>query len=118
MINYILIGVYLLLALSGVTLFKLGTEKEFFVSVANGMFDFKISFISLVGLLCYVCSFLMYMFLISKFDLTYIVAVTTGIMQVLSVIVGIMIFKETLTLSKFAGTVCILIGVAIINLKK
>jgi len=118
MMNYILIGIYMVLTVSGVILFKLGAEKEILVSISNGMFNFKISFISLLGLLSYVCSFLMYMFLISKFDLTYIVPVTTGVISVATFILAVMIFKETLTLSKIAGTALILIGVAIINFKK
>lgn len=118
MINYILIGIYLALSVGGLTLFKLGTEKDFLVSITNGIFNFKISFISILGLLCYLCSFLMYMFLISKFDMTYIVPVTTGIVQVVTFIVAISIFNETVTLSKVAGTALILIGVLIINFKK
>jgi drug/metabolite transporter (DMT)-like permease len=118
MVNYVLIGVYLVLSLAGVVLFKLGTEREFLLSASNGMFSFKISFISLLGLLSYVCSFLMYMFLISKFDMTYIVPITTGITQVLTVILAVMIFKESLTIPKITGTALIIIGVAIINFKK
>jgi drug/metabolite transporter (DMT)-like permease len=116
--NYILIGIYLTLSLSGVVLFKLGTEKEFLVSIYNGIFSFKISFISLLGLVCYGCSFLMYMLLISKFDMTYIVPITTGITQVLTVILAVLIFKESLTISKIAGTALVIIGVVIINFKK
>lgn len=118
MINYILIGIYLILSVTGVALFKLGSQKEILLSVSNGVFNFKISLISILGLLCYVCSFLMYMFLISKFDMTYIVPITTGITQVLTFIVAIVLFKECLTVSKVAGTILILIGVAIINFKK
>ncbi|PRR83047.1 EamA family transporter [Clostridium vincentii] len=118
MVNYILIGVYMVLTVSGVILFKLGVEKEPLVSISIGMSSFKISFISILGLLSYVCSFLMYMFLISKFDLTYIVPVTTGVISVATFILAVLIFKETLTLSKIAGSILILLGVAIINFKK
>ena len=118
MINYILIGIYLILSVTGVALFNLGSQKEILLSISNGVFNFKISLISILGLLCYVCSFLMYMFLISKFDMTYIVPITTGITQVLTFIVAIVLFKECLTVSKVAGTILILIGVAIINFKK
>ena len=116
--NTILIGIYIILTISGVVLFKLGTQKDFLVSVSTGVFSLKISLLSIVGLVCYLCSFLMYMFLISKFDMTYIVPITTGITQVLTFIVAIVLFKECLTVSKVAGTILILIGVAIINFKK
>lgn len=118
MINIILIAVYIILTIGGVVLFKLGTQKDFLVSIATGIFTLKISLISIIGLVCYLCSFFMYMFLISKFDLTYIVPVTTGIVQVATFVLAIMIFKEIVTVSKVVATGLILIGVILLNIKK
>lgn len=118
MINIILIGVYIILTISGVVLFKLGTQKDFLVSISTGVFNLKISLISIIGLVCYLCSFSMYMFLISKFDLTYIVPVTTGIVQVATFILATMIFKESVTVSKVVATGLILMGVILLNIKK
>ena len=118
MINIILIVVYIILTIAGVVLFKLGTQKDFLVSIATGIFTLKISLISIIGLVCYLCSFFMYMFLISKFDLTYIVPVTTGIVQVATFVLAIMIFKESVTVSKVVATGLILIGVILLNIKK
>lgn len=118
MINIILIVVYIILTIAGVVLFKLGTQKDFLVSIATGVFTLKISLMSIIGLVCYLCSFLMYMFLISKFDLTYIVPVTTGIVQVATFVLAIMIFKESVTVSKVLATGLILIGVILLNIKK
>ena len=89
MINVILIVFYIILTIAGVVLFKLGTQKDFLVSIATGVFTLKISLMSIIGLVCYLCSFLMYMFLISRFDLTYIVPVTTGIVQVATFVLAI-----------------------------
>lgn len=118
MINIILIAVYIILTIGGVVLFKLGTQKDFLVSIATGVFTFKISLLSIIGLVCYLCSFFMYMFLISKFDLTYIVPVTTGIVQVATFVLAIIIFKESVTVSKVVATGLILIGVILLNIKK
>lgn len=118
MINIILIAVYIILTIGGVVLFKLGTQKDFLVSIATGIFTLKISLISIIGLVCYLCSFFMYMFLISKFDLTYIVPVTTGIVQVATFVLAIIIFKESVTVSKVVATGLILIGVILLNIKK
>lgn len=118
MFNYILIAIYLILSVSGLVLFKLGCEKDFLISVSTGIFSLKISLLSILGLGCYVCSFLMFMFLISKFDMTYIVPIGTGMTQVLTFIMAVLVFKESITLAKISGTALILIGVAIINFKK
>ena len=118
MINVILIVFYIILTIAGVVLFKLGTQKDFVVSIATGVFTLKISLMSIIGLVCYLCSFLMYMFLISRFDLTYIVPVTTGIVQVATFVLAIIIFKESVTVSKGVATGLILIGVILLNIKK
>ena len=83
MINYILIALYLVFSLAGVFLFKIGCQKEFMISLSTGIFSLHISLLSILGLISYVCSFLMYMFLISKFDMTYIVPVTTGLTYII-----------------------------------
>lgn len=118
MINVILIAVYLCLTIAGVILFKMGTQKEFIVSISAGVFNLKMSLLSILGLVCYLCSFLMYMFLISKFDISYIVPVTTGIVQVATFILAVLIFKETVTTPKVAATILILIGIIIMNIKQ
>lgn len=111
------IGVYIVLTISGVVLFKLGTQKGFLVSVSTGVFNLKISLLSILGLVCYLCSFLMYIFLISKFDMSYIVPVTTGVVQVAIFVFAILIFKESVSISKVVATALILIGVIIMNIK-
>lgn len=117
MVNIILIAVYLCLTIAGIVLFKLGTQKEFVVSISAGVFNLKMSLLSILGLVCYLCSFLMYMFLISKFDVSYIVPVTTGIVQVATFILAILIFKEAVTTPKVIATILILVGVVIMNMK-
>jgi len=111
------IGVYIVLTISGVVLFKLGTQKGFLVSVSTGVFNLKVSLLSILGLVCYLCSFLMYIFLISKFDMSYIVPVTTGVVQVAIFVFAILIFKESVSISKVVATALILIGVIIMNIK-
>lgn len=117
MMNVILIAVYLCLTIAGIVLFKLGTQKEFVVSISAGVFNLKMSLLSILGLVCYLCSFLMYMFLISRFDVSYIVPVTTGIVQVATFILAILIFKETVTTPKVIATILILVGVVVMNIK-
>ncbi len=117
MMNVILIAIYICLTIAGVVLFKLGTQKEFVVSISAGVFNLKMSLLSILGLICYLCSFLMYMFLISQFDISYIVPVTTGIVQVATFILAILIFKECVTVPKVVATALILIGVVIMNIK-
>ena len=49
----LLVAVYLILTVSGLILYKLGANKEFLVSISNGVFQIKLSLISIIGLVCY-----------------------------------------------------------------
>lgn len=117
MLNYLLIAVYLIASIAGLILFKLGCKQEFLVGASTGILNIKISFISIVGLLCYLFSFLLYMFIISKFDMSYIVPLTTGIVQIATFIFAIVLFDESVNIYKISGIFVILIGIYLLNHK-
>lgn len=112
----IFITIYLLLTAVGLILFKVGATNGVAIYANQGLLNLKISFVSIIGLVCYLCSFIMYLTLISKYNLSYIVPITTGIMQVLMLVAAAVIFKETITITHIAGVVVILIGVFLINI--
>ena len=115
--NIVLIGIYLFLSIAGLVLFKLGCKQDFLVSLSSGSLNIKISFISILGLICYMCSFLLYMFIISKFDMSYIVPITTGIVQICTVIFAVTLFNESLSIFKIIGIATIIIGIGFLNHK-
>ena len=57
------------------------------------------------------------MFLVSRLDMTYLVPITTGITYILTFVLSVMILKETVTVNKIIGSVLILVGVIVINMK-
>ncbi|MBD7910222.1 hypothetical protein [Clostridium cibarium] len=116
--NYIIVAIYLTLSVAGMVLFKLGCQKDFLLNVSTGVFSMKISLLSIVGLLCYIGSFLLYMFLLTIFDMSYIYPITTGIVQVLTAVFAVFVFNEVFTVHKVIGTIFILIGVVLISIKK
>lgn len=112
----IVMTIYLILSASGLILFKLGATGDAIISFNRGLVNIKVSLMSLAGLVCYVCSFIIYLAMISKYNLSYIVPVTTGIMQVIMLIAAVAIFKETITALHVIGVIVILAGVFLINL--
>ena len=116
--NIILIAVYIILSVSGLVLFKLGSSKDFALSLGNGSFSMSINLVAILGLFCYICSFLLYMFLVSKFDLSYIVPITQGIIYVLIFASSIGVFKEKITTTGIIGTVMVILGIILLNIKK
>ena len=57
------------------------------------------------------------MLLVSKFDLSYIVPITQGIVYVLIFLSSIGVFKEQVKLNGIIGTVLVILGIVLINIK-
>lgn len=112
-----LIVIYLLLTVSGLVLMKLGGNSGT-VSVANKELTFGISLISGLGFLCYICSFFLYTKIIMMFDLSYIVPVTTGIAQILTLVASYLVFKDEISINSVSGAIIVIVGIIIMNFKR
>ena len=115
-IKIILLVIYMLLTLLGLILMKKGGNPGSF-SVNNGDINFGINWISLIGFICYICSFLLFTRIVVMFDLSYIMPICTGIIQALILIASYIIFKEEISKQGVIGAVLVIIGVVIMNLK-
>ena len=115
--QFVLIGIYIILTISGLTLMKVGGNSGT-LAIENGNMNFNISLISLAGLFCYLCSFLLFTRLVVIFDLSYIMPLTTGIVQVITLVVSKVVFKENLTWQAIIGASLVIIGVLIMNWKR
>lgn len=113
--KYILVITYIILMLSGLVLMKLGGNTGSF-EFTNMEFGFSISFISLLGFVSYIASFLLFTNIVVKFDLSYIVPITSGIVQVLTLISGFCIFNEHVTFKGIMGAVLVIIGIVVMNI--
>lgn len=112
MIKYIFTVIYIICTTSGIYFMKLGGDS-LALSLKNGI-SFKIGFITLIGFICYLFSFLLWQKLLVTFDLTYIVPITTGICQILILILGIFIFNEKVNLFGILGFICVIIGIVLL----
>lgn len=72
----------------------------------------------LLGIFLYGLSFLVYMYLLSKYDLGYIIPLTTALVYILIFGASYFIFNEVFTAIKIAGIVLIVMGLVLLNLKK
>ena len=116
MIKYILTAVYVLFTTGGLVCLKLG-GSSLGLSFKSGI-NFKIGYITLLGFILYIGSFLMWQKLLTTYDLSYIVPITTGIVQVVVLLASYFIFKETITLTNLIGIIFVIIGIVLISLKK
>lgn len=116
MVQVIIIIIYICLSISGLVLMKLGGNPGS-VSMTEGNINFGISPISLIGFICYIGSFFLFTRMVVMFELSYIMPLTTGIVQVLSLICSKLIFKEEFTTTGIIGAVVIIMGVILLNWK-
>lgn len=114
--QYVLITIYVILTLSGLVLMKLGGNPGS-ISMVEGNINFGISPISLVGFICYLCSFLLFTRIVVMFDLSYIMPLVTGIVQVLTLVVSKIIFKEEISTQGVIGAIIVIIGIVVMNFK-
>ena len=113
----VLVLIYLVLTISGLVLMKKGGNSGT-INFSEGNIGFSINWISALGFICYICSFLLFTRIVIMFDLSYIMPLVTGIVQILTLISAAMIFKEEITTKGIIGASIIIIGIIIMNIKK
>ena len=112
---YFFLGLYILFTSCGLLLMKLGAEKTG-IKVVSSVFNVNLDLHFLCGALFYVCSFLIYAFVLQRKDLSYVYPLCAGIVNVASVILGVLVLSEKLNIWNYLGMVCIVIGVIAINI--
>lgn len=114
MINYILIALYVIFAVGGSTLIKYGAITKAVTILTVPIVNVGLTLMSFLGIVCYGLSFLLYIVLLSKFDLSFISPVTVGLVYVLLMLTAAFVFQESFTILKVVGCVIILAGILMI----
>lgn len=112
----ILFFIYVILSSSGIILFKLGSS-DLSIKLINNQLNMNIPGLSMLGLLCYLFSFLLWMVIISKSDVSFIVPLGVGITNVLILVGSAVVLKETISLNAMIGIGLILGGTLLMNIK-
>ncbi len=115
MLNIILVVAYLIFSVAGILLMKAGNiivlgEGNFFEHSIN------VNFLSIIGMVSYIVSFLLWVFIIPRFDLSYIVPLVLGISQVLILAGSYFIFNDMIDSTQLIGIIAIIAGVVLLNL--
>lgn len=111
----LLIAAYVIATAGGLVLLKLGTNGMAFLSFVEGRVVWNIGLLTLLGIFVYGVSFLLYILLISKFSLGYIVPLTTALVYILVFSASYFIFNEKFTLIKVVAIILIIGGVLLLN---
>lgn len=112
----ILVILYILLTITGLVLMKLGGNTGS-ILIENMSFSFTMNFISLIGFISYILSFLLFTNIVVKFDLSYIMPITSGLIQVLTLLSGFFIFNEVISTKGIIGASLVICGIIVMNIK-
>jgi drug/metabolite transporter (DMT)-like permease len=107
---------YVLATASALILIKLGTKTGAPIRYVDGKLAFNITLASISGIALYGVSFVLYIFLVSKNALGYIVPLTTGLVYVVVFFGSATFLHEHFSTLKVLGIVVILSGVALLQL--
>ncbi len=113
--KYLLIAIYLAFTTGGLFCFKSG--GEFVIGFKNGI-NFSMPYMTFVGFILYLCSFLLWQKLVATYDLSYIVPITMGIIQVITLIFSYFFFHETINIYNLVGIALVVGGVILISIRK
>ena len=113
-LNVLICAIYLAFTVIGVAFVKSGHGKEAILEIRS--IGFSLSLYTLVGILFYGLSFLLFIFFVSKLKIAIVVPVISGISNVCIVILGYMFFKERISMGQFAGIALIIIGTVLVGL--
>ena len=114
MLVIMLFILYVMLASSGLILFKLGSENT---NITIKLFSLSLTFSlkMLIGLFCYGCSFILWMIIVSKMNLTIAMPLSVAIVNTLVIIGSCIILKEKITFTQGLGIFIIILGVCIMT---
>ena len=112
---WLIFAIYVLMSATGLFLIKTGTETTSLV-LENSIFNFQLSVRLIVGFIVYVVSFLLSVYVISKMKLTVFYPTATGVMLVLTSLLGYFFLKEQIGVSHLVGMGLIMAGVIVLNI--
>lgn len=112
------IAAYVLATSLALIFLKLGTTIGAPITFANNKLHLNLGWYSTFGIILYGTSFLIYTYLISKYDLGYIIPLATAFVYIAIFIASYIIFKEAFTPIKILGILLIMSGLIVLNLKK
>ena len=116
--SILLIISYVLSTAFGLILLKLGTNSGLPISIVENAIKFNINIYTVFGMILYGVSFFLYIYLLSKFELGFIIPLTTALVYILIFVASYFIFHETFTVIKIMAISLIIFGVILLSAQK
>lgn len=117
MSNFFLL-IYVAATSLGLIFVKLGTADGVPIKISDGRLQLMLNPQVVGGIMLYAISFMLYVYLISRNDLGYIVPLTTAMVYITVFTGSFFIFHETFTVAKIISITLILIGIICLNIQR
>jgi small multidrug resistance pump len=117
-VSNILLLLYVAATSLGLIFVKLGTSAGLPIKFVEGKLSFTFTTYAFAGIILYGLSFLLYVYLISKNDLGYIIPLTTALVYAAIFVASYFVFHEVFTVTKIIGISLILFGLVFLNLQR
>lgn len=99
----------------GLIVLKLGTSKGLPISFVDNKLVFNINLLTVTGIMLYGISFMTYIYLLSRYDLGYIIPLVSAFVYIIIFVASYFIFKESFTPAKIAGITMIVVGLILLQ---
>lgn len=116
--SQIILAIYALTTSLALIFLKLGSKNGAPFLFIDHKLVLNLGFYSITGIILYGVSFIIYTYLISKFDLGYVIPIATALVYVAIFTASFFIFNETFTAMKIFAISLIMIGVILLNFNK
>lgn len=117
MLLVVLFAVYALLSAGGLVLFKLG-GRDAALELERTGFSVSLSWKMLLGIFCYLCSFLLWLVIVSRTQLTFAMPLSVGVVNILVFLGSARFLGEQITPTKILGLAVIVLGLFLISIPR
>ncbi|MBO5239590.1 MAG: hypothetical protein J6B50_12575 [Lachnospiraceae bacterium] len=109
---------YVCLSATGLTLIKLGLNRNSSLMINGSGFSLQFSWLLIVGMCLYVLSFLTSLIVMKGMNLNIYYPLSAGLIYVLVGVLSIIVLKEKVSVWQLVGMVIIFAGIIVMNLGK
>lgn len=110
--------IYVCLSATGLTLIKIGLDKNTSLLLDRSGFSLSFSWILLLGMCLYILSFLTSMLVMKNMDLSVYYPLSAGLIYIVVCVLSVIVLKEHLTWNQLVGMGIILAGIIFMNIGK
>jgi drug/metabolite transporter (DMT)-like permease len=113
----LLVALYVIATSLALIVLKLGTKTGAPINYVHNKVQVNFNALVVSGILFYGISFFIYVYLISRYDLGYIIPLTAALIYIIIFTASYLIFDEAFTITKILGITLIVVGLVFLNFK-